>query len=47
MSSMRKRKIVRIARDGSVSDFVQSGRDGLFSVAALAAALADVPQTVP
>jgi hypothetical protein len=32
MSSIYHRKIVRIARDGKTSDFVQEGQDGLLSV---------------
>ena len=32
VSSIRKRKIVRVAPDGKASDFVASGRDGLRSV---------------
>src|SRR4029079_6664238 len=32
VSSIRKRKIVRVAADGKASDFVASGRDGLRGV---------------
>jgi len=35
ISSVRKRKIVRRAPDGTVTDFVASGKDGLFGVLAL------------
>lgn len=36
VSSVRHRKIVRVAPDGSARDFVAEGQDGLFSVLALA-----------
>jgi sugar lactone lactonase YvrE len=36
VSSVRQRKIVRVARDGRAADFCASGQHGLFSVAALA-----------
>jgi sugar lactone lactonase YvrE len=36
VSSVRKRKIVRIAPDGTASDFVGEGQDGLWAVFALA-----------
>jgi sugar lactone lactonase YvrE len=35
VSSVRRRKILRISRDGSVSDFLESGRDGFYAVVAL------------
>ena len=35
VSSIRHRKIVRVSRDGKVSDFIESGRDGFYSVVAL------------
>jgi sugar lactone lactonase YvrE len=35
VSSIRRRKIVRVSKDGAVSDFLESGRDGLYSVVAL------------
>jgi sugar lactone lactonase YvrE len=35
VSSIRRRKIVRVSRDGKVSDFIESGRDGFYSVVAL------------
>ncbi|HEV8269406.1 MAG TPA: SMP-30/gluconolactonase/LRE family protein, partial [Thermoanaerobaculia bacterium] len=37
ISSVRKRKIVRRAPDGTVTDFVATGKDGLFGVLALLA----------
>ena len=36
VSSVHRRKILRIARDGTVSDFVTEGRDGLWAVFAIA-----------
>jgi len=36
VSSVHRRKIVRIGNEGEVSDFVSQGRDGLFSAMALA-----------
>jgi hypothetical protein len=36
VSSVRKRKIVRVGPDGKASDFVPSGRDGIGSITALA-----------
>jgi sugar lactone lactonase YvrE len=36
VSSVHRRKIVRVAKDGTVSDFVAEGRDGLFAAVALA-----------
>jgi sugar lactone lactonase YvrE len=35
VSSIRHRKIVRVSRDGKVSDFIEPGRDGFYSVVAL------------
>jgi sugar lactone lactonase YvrE len=35
VSSVRRRKILRISKDGSVSDFLESGRDGFYAVVAL------------
>jgi sugar lactone lactonase YvrE len=35
VSSVRQRKIVRISRDGAVSDFLESGRDGFYAAVAL------------
>jgi sugar lactone lactonase YvrE len=35
LSSVHKRKIVRVARDGTARDFVKEGQDGLWSVLAL------------
>jgi sugar lactone lactonase YvrE len=37
VGSVRHRKIVRVAADGTATDFVPEGRDGLFSVLGLAA----------
>jgi sugar lactone lactonase YvrE len=36
VSSVHRRKIVRVAKDGTVSDFVAEGGDGLFAAVALA-----------
>lgn len=36
VSSVHKRKIVRVARDGQVTDFITSGRDGVWALFALA-----------
>jgi sugar lactone lactonase YvrE len=36
VSSVHRRKIVRVAHDGTVSDFVAQGADGLFAAVALA-----------
>ena len=36
VSSVHRRKVVRVSRDGGVSDFVKEGQDGLFSALALA-----------
>jgi sugar lactone lactonase YvrE len=35
VSSIRHRKIVRVSKDGKVSDFIEPGRDGFYSVVAL------------
>lgn len=35
VSSIRHRKIVRVSKDGAVSDFIEPGRDGFYSVVAL------------
>ena len=35
VSSIRHRKIVRVSKDGVVSDFIEPGRDGFYSVVAL------------
>ena len=35
VSSIRHRKIVRVSKDGTVSDFIEPGRDGFYSVVAL------------
>ena len=36
VSSVRHRKVVRISREGQVSEFIPEGRDGLFAAVALA-----------
>ena len=35
VSSVRRRKIVRVSKDGAVSDFLESGRDGFYAAVAL------------
>jgi sugar lactone lactonase YvrE len=35
VTSIRHRKILRVSKDGAVSDFLESGRDGFYSVVAL------------